>query len=94
MTDIQVGETTACPLMKAIDLLEPIRRDRVRVDGTEHVDHAGIELCAGVASELGERVRMRASDAVWPIVNHGVVGIGHADDPGTERVSLPFRPCG
>ena len=51
----------------------------------EEGDELGVELGAGVAAELDDRVLVAHRPLVRPVVGHRVIGVGDRHDPGTER---------
>src|SRR5579862_1284197 len=50
----------------------------------EDLDHARIELAAGAAAKLGDRLLHGDARAVGAVAAHRVIGVADGDDPGPE----------
>src|ERR1700709_18364 len=60
----------------------------------EDLDEAGIQLLAGDAAELDDRVVAGHRGAVGVARGHHVVGVGDGDDPGQFRNVVPDQAAG
>src|SRR6185437_15224581 len=55
-------------------------------------DDARVELAAGAAAQLFERLADRHRRLVRAAAEHGVVGVADADDAGAERDLVALQP--
>ena len=60
----------------------------------ERVDDRGVELLAGAAAQLGQRVFDRVRGAVDAVGHHRVEGVADGDDAGAERDVLAGEAVG
>jgi hypothetical protein len=64
------------------------------VELQERFDDVGVELHAGLAEDLSDRLLQRPGWLVRALVRESVEHVGHGDDPSRERDLLASKPTG